>query len=142
MTTLDEHECARLSLLARLEAELRAALCWVEGVTVQLSFYEAAPLFLSEPRQRAKLVRFVLEQARAFREHGSSERIVGWRDDPAMVAVERLTLRRGKRLELLLAPATATVEVPSTVTLVAERHAAAVFESEAGQFAPDGFKAL
>jgi hypothetical protein len=140
MTTLHQHEGARMAMLALLEAELRAALCWLEGVGVQLNLYEAAPLFLSEPRQRAKLVRYVLDQARAFRELGASELVLSWRDDPAMIAIERLTMRRAVGLELTLATAPNKGRQPSAS--VAERHAGAAAEMEPRQFVTAGFKSL
>jgi hypothetical protein len=82
------------SILRVLHTELGSALCWLDGVSVQLSFYQAAPLFLSEPRQRAKLIGYVAACARRFRELGSDELFVSWRDEPALIAAEGLRLRR------------------------------------------------
>lgn len=100
-------------MLRVLHAELGSALCWLDGVTVQLSFYEGAPLFLGEPRQRAKLVRYVAACARRFREQGSEELGVSWRDDPALVAAESLRLRR----------------TPGAARLIVDRVAPAVSEA-------------
>ena len=81
-------------ILRVLHSELGSALRWLDGVSVQLSFYQAAPLFLGEPRQRAKLVGYVAACARNFRELGSEELFVSWRDEPALIAAESLRLRR------------------------------------------------
>jgi hypothetical protein len=89
-------------ILSVLEAELGMALRWLDGVTVHLSFYEGAPLFLCDPRQRAKLVRYVVERARHFREGAVLDAFVDWRDDPALIAAQSLRLQRSAGSRLLI----------------------------------------
>lgn len=104
--------CLRL-----LRAELEAALRWFVDVTVQLTFYEGAALFLGEPRQREKLVRYVVEQARSFRESDRLERQLRWQDHPSLIAAESLRLERTLGAELRVASVQDEVPVPSSSTV-------------------------
>lgn len=81
-------------VFALLRAELGQKLGALVEVAVQLSFHEDAALFLRAPRQRLKLVRYVVEQARAFAASELSERRLDWRMEPMLVAVKSLRFSR------------------------------------------------
>ena len=107
------HASGDAACLRLLQAELEAALHWFVDITVDVTFYEGAALFLGEPRQRAKLVRYVVEQARSFKESDRLERQLGWRDHPSLIAAESLRLERTIRAELRVASVPNRAPVPS-----------------------------